>query len=239
MAAISCCLCSRTVHALLRQGEGPLPRQGEGQKGRKRLGQQPNHVTSGSARYNDSFSLPNETHNRTDSLPIVRAIAAHHGHLPPGHNLLLSGPVNAANRIAWDKPSGKYKGMQKYLLDESYGKDPFLHEYVRGEASATACETAIINWSLEAQKAAIVPAGETDAACMQRVTNGKLYEAAICELRNDVKLAYKLAREQASDVLSAADFTESVSKPSSLQVVRASAERTFYHVKQHEEIPSA
>jgi hypothetical protein len=26
-------------------------RQGEGQKGRKRLGQQPSHVTSGSARY--------------------------------------------------------------------------------------------------------------------------------------------------------------------------------------------
>jgi hypothetical protein len=37
------CLCSRTVHVLLRQGEG--------QKGRKRLGQQPSHVTSGSARY--------------------------------------------------------------------------------------------------------------------------------------------------------------------------------------------
>jgi hypothetical protein len=36
-------LCSRTVHVLLRQGEG--------QKGRKRLGQQPSHVTSGSARY--------------------------------------------------------------------------------------------------------------------------------------------------------------------------------------------
>jgi hypothetical protein len=36
---------------LLRQGEGPLPRQGGGQKGRKRLGQQPSHVTSGSARY--------------------------------------------------------------------------------------------------------------------------------------------------------------------------------------------
>ncbi|KAF1828674.1 hypothetical protein BDW02DRAFT_651900 [Decorospora gaudefroyi] len=43
VAAISCCLCSRTVHALLRQGGG--------QKGRKRLGQQPSHVTSGSARY--------------------------------------------------------------------------------------------------------------------------------------------------------------------------------------------
>jgi hypothetical protein len=39
-------LCSRTVHVLLRQGEG--------QKGRKRLGQQPSHVTSGSARYNNS-----------------------------------------------------------------------------------------------------------------------------------------------------------------------------------------
>jgi hypothetical protein len=36
-------LCSRTVHVLLRQGEG--------QKGRDRLGQQPSHVTSGSARY--------------------------------------------------------------------------------------------------------------------------------------------------------------------------------------------
>jgi hypothetical protein len=36
-------LCSRTVHVLLRQGEG--------QKGRKRLGQQPSHVTSGSVRY--------------------------------------------------------------------------------------------------------------------------------------------------------------------------------------------
>jgi hypothetical protein len=43
VVAISCCLCSRTVHALLRQGEG--------QKGRKRLGQQPSHVTSGSTRY--------------------------------------------------------------------------------------------------------------------------------------------------------------------------------------------
>jgi hypothetical protein len=52
MAAISCCSCSRTVHVLLRQGEGPLLRQGEGQKGRKRLGQQPSHVTSGSALYN-------------------------------------------------------------------------------------------------------------------------------------------------------------------------------------------
>jgi hypothetical protein len=51
VVAISCCLSSRTVHALLRQGEGPLPRQGEGQEGRKRLGQQPSHVTSGSARY--------------------------------------------------------------------------------------------------------------------------------------------------------------------------------------------
>jgi hypothetical protein len=51
VAAISCCSCSRTVHVLLRQGEGPLLRQGEGQKGRKRLGQQPSHVTSGSARY--------------------------------------------------------------------------------------------------------------------------------------------------------------------------------------------
>jgi hypothetical protein len=51
VAATLCCLCSRKVHALLRQGEGPLPRQGEGQKGRKRLGQQPSHVTSGSARY--------------------------------------------------------------------------------------------------------------------------------------------------------------------------------------------
>jgi hypothetical protein len=51
VVAISCCLGSRTVHALLRQGEGPLPRQGEGQEGRKRLGQQPSHVTSGSARY--------------------------------------------------------------------------------------------------------------------------------------------------------------------------------------------
>jgi hypothetical protein len=44
VVAISCCLCSRTVHVLLRQGEG--------QKGRKRLGQQPSHVTLGSARYN-------------------------------------------------------------------------------------------------------------------------------------------------------------------------------------------
>jgi hypothetical protein len=44
VVAISCCLCSHTVHALLRQGEG--------QEGRKRLGQQPSHVTSGSARYN-------------------------------------------------------------------------------------------------------------------------------------------------------------------------------------------
>jgi hypothetical protein len=40
--AISC-LCSSTVHVLLRQGEG--------QKGRKRLGQQPSHMTSGSACY--------------------------------------------------------------------------------------------------------------------------------------------------------------------------------------------
>jgi hypothetical protein len=38
---------------LLTQGGRPLPRQGEGQKGRKRLGQQPSHVTSGSARYTD------------------------------------------------------------------------------------------------------------------------------------------------------------------------------------------
>jgi hypothetical protein len=30
VAAISCCSCSRTVHVLLRQGEGPLLRQGEG-----------------------------------------------------------------------------------------------------------------------------------------------------------------------------------------------------------------
>ena len=51
MLAISSCLCLRTVHALLRQGEGPLPRQGEGREGRKRLGQQPSHVTLGSARY--------------------------------------------------------------------------------------------------------------------------------------------------------------------------------------------
>jgi hypothetical protein len=40
--AISC-LCPRTVHVLLRQGDG--------QKGRKRLGQQPSHVTSDSARH--------------------------------------------------------------------------------------------------------------------------------------------------------------------------------------------
>jgi hypothetical protein len=46
--AISC-LCSRTVHVLLRQGEG--------QKGRKRQGQQPSHVTSGSARYIQEFSV--------------------------------------------------------------------------------------------------------------------------------------------------------------------------------------
>jgi hypothetical protein len=39
--------CSRTVHVLLRQGEG--------QKGRKRLGQQPSHVTSGSARYSEDI----------------------------------------------------------------------------------------------------------------------------------------------------------------------------------------
>ncbi|KAF1829969.1 hypothetical protein BDW02DRAFT_125018 [Decorospora gaudefroyi] len=45
--AILCCLCSRTVHVLLRQGEG--------QKGRKRLGRQASHVTSGSARYNRCF----------------------------------------------------------------------------------------------------------------------------------------------------------------------------------------
>jgi hypothetical protein len=43
--AISC-LCSRTVHVLLWQGAG--------QKGWKRLGQQPSHVTSGSARYTRS-----------------------------------------------------------------------------------------------------------------------------------------------------------------------------------------
>ncbi|KAF1836047.1 hypothetical protein BDW02DRAFT_578221 [Decorospora gaudefroyi] len=49
VAAISCCLCSRTVHALLRQGGG--------QKGRKRLGQQPSHVTSGSACYNTSTNM--------------------------------------------------------------------------------------------------------------------------------------------------------------------------------------
>jgi hypothetical protein len=48
VVAISCCLCSRTVHALLRQGEG--------QEGRKRLGQQPSHVTSVSARYTRAFS---------------------------------------------------------------------------------------------------------------------------------------------------------------------------------------
>jgi hypothetical protein len=35
---------------------GPLPRQGEGQKGRKRLGQQPSHVTSGLARYNEEVA---------------------------------------------------------------------------------------------------------------------------------------------------------------------------------------
>jgi hypothetical protein len=51
VVAIPCCLCLRTVHALLRQGEGPLPREGGEQEGRKRLGQQPSHVTSGSARY--------------------------------------------------------------------------------------------------------------------------------------------------------------------------------------------
>jgi hypothetical protein len=87
---------------------------------------------------------------------------------------------------------------------------------VRGEASADACETAITNWSLEARKTTIVPAGETNAACVQRVANGKIYEAAICELRNDVKLAYKLAREQACDVLFTADYIESGSKPSLL-----------------------
>jgi hypothetical protein len=47
VVAISCCLGSRTVHALLRQGEG--------QEGRKRLGQQPSHVTSGLARYSVSL----------------------------------------------------------------------------------------------------------------------------------------------------------------------------------------
>jgi hypothetical protein len=36
-------MCSRTVHVLLRQGEG--------QKGGKRLGQQSSHITSGLARY--------------------------------------------------------------------------------------------------------------------------------------------------------------------------------------------
>jgi hypothetical protein len=51
MVAVSCCSCSRTVYALLGQDEGPLPSQGEGQEGRKRLGQQPSHMTSGSARY--------------------------------------------------------------------------------------------------------------------------------------------------------------------------------------------
>jgi hypothetical protein len=45
LVAISCCLCSRTVYVLLRQGGGPLPRQGEGQKGKKQLGYQPSHVT--------------------------------------------------------------------------------------------------------------------------------------------------------------------------------------------------
>jgi hypothetical protein len=49
VVAISCC--SHTVHVLLRQGGGPLPRQGQGQNGRKRLGYQPSHVISGLARY--------------------------------------------------------------------------------------------------------------------------------------------------------------------------------------------
>jgi hypothetical protein len=55
VVAIPCCLCLRTVHALLRQGEGPLPREGGEQEGRKRLGQQPSHMTSGSARYTSAL----------------------------------------------------------------------------------------------------------------------------------------------------------------------------------------
>jgi hypothetical protein len=46
-----------TVHVLLRQGEG--------QKGRKRLGQQPSHVTSGSARYTDTLRLCCSNKNKT------------------------------------------------------------------------------------------------------------------------------------------------------------------------------
>jgi hypothetical protein len=44
------CVCAQST-CLLKQSGGPLPRQGEGQKGRKRLGYQSSHVTSGSARY--------------------------------------------------------------------------------------------------------------------------------------------------------------------------------------------
>jgi hypothetical protein len=48
----------------------------------------------------DSFFFPNETRSRTDALPIARAITAHHGYLPPGHDVLLSGPVDATKHVA-------------------------------------------------------------------------------------------------------------------------------------------
>jgi hypothetical protein len=83
VVAISCCSCLRTVHALLGQGEG--------QEGKKRLGSQPSHVTSGSARYKYQRYLayfvllllrPREllsgapTHHRSDNVQCLNDISS-------------------------------------------------------------------------------------------------------------------------------------------------------------------
>jgi hypothetical protein len=49
-------------------------RQGEGQKGRKRLGQQPSHVTSGSARYKLHWRLLRCFSRLSSSTPTTRAV---------------------------------------------------------------------------------------------------------------------------------------------------------------------
>jgi hypothetical protein len=61
-----------------------LLRQGEGQKGRKRLGQQPSHVTSGSAHYTQVSSLQQQLRGKdgdisrlTQEVDVIKGVCAH------------------------------------------------------------------------------------------------------------------------------------------------------------------
>jgi hypothetical protein len=115
------------------------------------------------------------------------------------------------------------------MSNDLYGKDSFLREYTRGEASYYNCVCIVTNWDLEARKCDFLPVGETAAARTQPLQTQAAYRTSIRDLQTDVRNININAYNRAMAVLNAPKKTAG-------KLFMAEIERDFYHGRQYEDV---